>query len=315
MAKETNVAVVGAGVIGLTTAVFAQERGYKVTIFTEMDVLQTTSAKAGASFKPHEVVFDDMAQRMMQQSWSHFERLGRDHPESGVRKHTHWEASSVERKPTSYLHIMEDFRQFRFPEVPGGYQFGWRYQTFMIEIPDFLPWLKRTFLEGEGQFVVLPSKFTSIQEVEGLNADVVFNCTGLGARELCSDQKLVPIKGQVVLIDPIPNMHWSISADGFYIYPRRNDTVLGGTTEHGVEDDHVENGVIHTLIRANKRILPELTLDSVRKVYAGLRPYREEGIRVEAEERASVRIIHNYGHGGSGITLSWGSAYEAINLI
>jgi D-amino-acid oxidase len=110
-------------------------------------------------------------------------------------------------------------------------------------------------------------------------------------------------------------MDWSISADGFYIYPRANDTALGGTCEYHIDNELVDNVAIHLIIRGNKRILPHLDLDSVRGSYAGLRPYREGGVRLEAEEVGNKKVIHNYGHGGSGITLSWGSAKLALDLI
>ncbi len=273
--------------------------------------------KAAASFKPHEVVYDSRVHKMTQLSWEHFERLVRS-PESakaGIRKHIHWEAASLPKSPAGYLSVMDDFQTHERPNVPGGYSYGWRYRTFFIDTPIYIPWLERRFKEAGGQVIELSQRFSDLDELRDLPADVVFNCTGLGARELAKDSQVKSLKGQIVLIDRIPEMDWSISADGFYVYPRSNNTVLGGTVEPEVENEEVENGAIHLILRGNKRILPNLSIGDVRGFYAGLRPFREGSVRVEAEEIDNQKIIHNYGHGGSGITLSWGSAQQALELI
>ncbi len=315
--RERRVAVVGAGVIGLTTALLAQEAGNRVTIYTDKKSLETTSSKAAASFKPHEVAYTDLTQKMVENGWYDFERVEKEEGEkSGVRKHIHWEAASAPKDIAPYLTVMEDFEIHERANVPGGYAYGWKYRTFFIDVPHYLPWLEGRFLANGGELVVLEQKFDNLEQLAKLPVDVIFNCTGLGARWLCDDEKVIPIKGQIVVTDPQPDMDWSISANGFYVYPRRNDTVLGGTTEWHVYDETVENSAIHLLVRGNKPILPHLDLSrSVRRVYAGLRPYREGEIRVEAEEIGDKRIIHHYGHGGSGFTLSWGSAREALKLL
>lgn len=311
-----HVAVLGAGVVGLSTALVAQQRGWTVTLYTDRLPLHTTSVKAAASFKPHAVGYTEQTQRLLEDSWTAFEKvLAQAGAAAGVRKHIHWEASSAPRPRADYLSVMQQVRILERPEVPGGYAFGWKYVSFFIDMPLYLPWLMAQFEKNNGRVVVVEHKFTDLEQLASLPADVVFNCTGLGSRQLCHDLQLIPIKGQVVVVDPQPDMDWSINADGFYVYPRKNETLLGGTTETNVDTETVDSGALHLVISGNKRILPGLELSSVRRAFAGLRPYREGGIRIEAEERNSRRIIHNYGHGGAGVTLSWGSAQAALGCV
>src|ERR1700686_3139673 len=269
IAKKTA-AVIGVGAIGLSTAILALERGYHVTIYSDKPLIETTSMKAAASFKPPMVAYNELTRHMLELSWESFERiLVQDTETAGVRKHIHWEVMSTPREPATYLSVMEAVEVVERPHVPGGYAFGWKYRTFFIDTPIFLPWLLRRFTARGGVLVLLDKPFTSIEQLAALPADVVFNCTGLGARKLCQDTKVNPIKGQAVLIDRQPEMDWSIAADGFYVYPRRHDTVLGGTAEWQVDNEAVDPGAIDLIIRGNKRILPHLNAKAVRHKYAG----------------------------------------------
>ncbi len=306
-------AVVGAGVIGLTTAVVAQEAGFQVTVYTDRPPTHTTSTKAAASVKPTDVPFDERTLRVLAASWEDFARLTATEPAAGVRKHVHWEAASAPIPRPWYLDIMEQVREVQRPDVPGGYAFAWAFETFFVDTPIFLPWLVDRMMAAGGRLRSLA--FRSLDELAALPYDVVFNCTGLGARALCGDEGLTPVRGQIVLVGPQRDMDWSIRHDGFYVYPRRGDTVLGGTNEHGMWDEIAESGTIQTILRASLRILPHLTPADIVGTYAGLRPFRAGGIRIEAEERNGRTIVHNYGHAGAGITLSWGSAREAVGLV
>jgi D-amino-acid oxidase len=116
------------------------------------------------------------------------------------------------------------------------------------------------------------------------------------------------------VVRPQPQLDFSISADGFYVYPRSTDTVVGGTVEPFAESEEPDPPVIAVLLRAARRILPELSDADVLRTLAGLRPYRRDSIRIDAETIGSCRVVHNYGHGGSGVTLSWGSAELAADL-
>ncbi len=311
-----QVAVLGTGVVGLSTALVAQQRGWNVTLYTDRLPLRTTSVKAAASFKPYAVGYDERTQRLLEDSWTAFEKvLVQADAAAGVRKHIHWEASSVPRPRADYLSVMQQVRILERPEVPGGYAFGWHYRTFFIDMPLYLPWLMAQFEKNNGRVVVVERQFTDLEQLACLPADIVFNCSGLGSRQLCHDPRLIPVKGQVAVVASQPDMDWSINADGFSVYPRKTETLLGGTTEHNVDTETVDSGALHLIISGNKRVLPGLELSAVRRAYAGLRPYREGGIRIAAEERSGRRIIHNYGHGGAGVTLSWGSAQAALDRV
>lgn len=311
-----HIGVVGAGVVGLSTAILAQWSGYSVTIYTADLPLETTSAKAGASFKPHEVLYNDLAHEVVTRSWDHFARLESDiGADCGVRRHTHWEASSAPKDEPPYLAVMENATFMERPDVPGGYHYGWKYTTFFIDIPIYLTWLTARFVSAQGRVVFLPKRLESLDDFARLPHQTIFNCTGIGARQICKDLKIFPIKGQIAILPPYPNMDWSISADGFYVYPRRSDTVLGGTVEYHIESESVDSSVLRLMIQGNKRILPSLSESSIVRAYAGLRPYRDAGLRIEVERLEGKEIVHNYGHGGSGVTMSWGSAEVALQSI
>ncbi len=316
-ALKHPVAVVGAGVVGLSTAVLAQQAGHPVTVYSDLPWSATTSTKAAASFKPHKVAYNDLAHRMCHLSWEHFARVVQDHPfaEHGVRLHTHWEAGDADYALPRYAEVVQSFERVEGRGVPGGYPIGWRYETWFIDISVYLPWLAAVFERQGGRLATLSAPLGDLSELAALPAPIIFNCSGLGSRLMCPDPLVVPMKGQVILTGPIPGMDWSISADRFYIYPRRNDTVIGGTAERSVYTDHVDPGVVDLLISGNRRILPDLDQSWIIGSYSGLRPYRDESIRVESEQVDGKLIIHNYGHGGAGVTLSWGSAEMALTLI
>jgi D-amino-acid oxidase len=313
--QAERIGVVGAGVIGLSTAVLAQGRGRGVTLYTDSPPMETTSAKAAASFKPHEVVLNELAHSMLVRAWSYFDQLANDPgTQCGVRLHTHWEASSARLPDKPYLSVVKNVEALEWPKVPGGYAFGLRYTTFFVDMAVYLPWLAAEFARNGGEIVFLPRRFQALDELGRLPHQVIINCTGLGARLLCSDTNVYPIKGQVAIVGAQPDMDWSISADGFYVYPRSTDTVIGGTTEHHVDTETTDRTALSLLVRANRRILPHLSDASILRSAAGLRPFRDQTIRVEAETVGDRRIVHNYGHGGAGITLSWGSAELALDV-
>lgn len=312
-ADGKRLGVLGGGVIGLTTALLAQLRGFRVTIYAEQPSNATTSFRAAASFKPVEVVYDAVTHGMLLLSHEHLCRIVAEYDasESGVWRHIHWEAASVPLEAPAYLTVMEGAEGFVRPEVPGGYAFGWRYRTFFMDASVYIPWLLERFLTRGGE-VKPGTRLESLDRVLELPQELLANCTGLGAKRLFGDEEMQGIKGQVVVVERVAGMDWSISADGFYVYPRLNDMILGGTKEPDVYDERVDPGVPDLLVRGNRRILPQLGQAQVRGTYAGLRPFRRTGIRLEVQDVGGKRIVHNYGHGGAGITLAWGSAEQAL---
>ncbi|HLW17123.1 MAG TPA: FAD-dependent oxidoreductase, partial [Actinomycetota bacterium] len=150
-------------------------------------------------------------------------------------------------------------------------------------------------------------------------ANVVVNCSGLGSRELAADHSMIAVRGQVVRVEQFGLDRYILdeqSPDGItYMYPRSNDVVLGGTRERGNETREPDPDTARAIVDRCARLEPRVAGARILSHAVGLRPGRDE-VRLEAEQPGPGRLlVHDYGHGGSGVTLSWGCAEEVVRLI
>ena len=146
---------------------------------------------------------------------------------------------------------------------------------------------------------------------------LVVNCTGVGARKLVGDHEVYPIRGQVVRvanpgIDRILLQEHG-PRDLTYIIPRFDDVVCGGTVEDNAWDEVIDDAVIDRILADCVALEPALEGAQVMGTGVGLRPGRST-VRLEVDHAYAGPVIHNYGHGGSGYSLSWGCAAEVVAL-
>tara|TARA_B100000945_G_scaffold306733_1_gene294479 strand:- start:2557 stop:3489 length:933 start_codon:yes stop_codon:yes gene_type:complete len=302
--------VVGAGVSGLTSGIRLLESGHEVEIVSDKFSPETVSDVAAAIWYPFLVKPADRADTWGIVTYEVLESLSTEAPEAGVtmRDGREYLRDVVELPP--WKDGIAAFRLLEEGEIPEGYVFGWEFRAPVIEMPLYMPWLKSRFEEAGGKF-----RQRFIEDLSDLNGEVVVNCVGLGARELCDDLEVKPVRGQVIFIDQDPGTgHFDQQPETLtYTIPRSDVTVLGGTAqvgdwELGIRDE--DNDLILEKVQA---IWPDLDRDRIVGGAVGLRPSRTE-VRLEEERIGGVRVIHNYGHGGAGVTLSWGCADEVVSI-
>ena len=249
------VAVIGAGIAGLTTARLVQEAGFPVTLYAAERPEDTTSAVAGGQFHPFSHVRRDQATpewraRYLQALDYAFRRqqllVGDDW---GVRwLTTYVEGDRPEARITATFPPAA--RVVPAAENPFGRPMT-RYATLYTETGRFLRRLLNE-IEADGGRLVL-RRFSGPEEVAALPERLVFNCTGLGARELVGDTTLTPIKGQLAILLPQPEVRYALSTDAGYAFPRPDGIVLGGTYERGVEDATVDPAAIARILERHRR--------------------------------------------------------------
>jgi D-amino-acid oxidase len=210
---------------------------------------------------------------------------------------------------------LSDVELAEFPGVLWGYKLT----TPLANMNIYLPWLLGELAKMECSF-----RYTKLETLGVLqNYDMIINCSGLGARELVDDCNMQGVRGQYIVIEksseaPCFYIGDDENAEGItYVFPRREDVLVGGTEEYGVESMEFEED-ISSLFRRARSVAPWLGSRGafvVRKQVVGIRPYRLGGPRVEADKTNDIPIIHNYGHGGSGFSLSWGCAREVAQLV
>lgn len=233
------VAVIGAGVMGLSTARLAQERGHRVTIHADALPPETTSNIAGGQIHPashyRESRVDDAWRAQyaaaMDFSWRRFQLLVGD--DYGIRWHpTYEQHSGPPRWPLApYYAGLEDLAPAANPFPVGPVQL---YHTMYVETGRYLRQLTDDFLTAGGSFVI--RRFAAPAEIAALPERVVFNCTGLGARALFGDEGLEPVRGQLVVLLPQPEVDYAYSLHNGYMFPRPDGLLLGGTFENGEWD-------------------------------------------------------------------------------
>ena len=176
-------------------------------------------------------------------------------------------------------------------------------------MPTYLPWLLDELAAAGGAFRV-----TSVTDLTAVRADVVVNATGLGARELAGDSALTGVRGQVVRVADPGLAGWTLDEDHpdgmVYVVPRGTDVVCGGTALDGDESTGPDPVEAERILARCRALVPELANAQVIGHAVGVRPARP-AVRLE---RAGD-VVHCYGHGGAGVTLSWGCADDVVRLV
>jgi len=304
-----RVTVVGAGVIGLTTALVLEEHGHEVRVVAASTGAATTSAIAGAVWFPYRAGPPERVALWAARTRSWLEGLVADR-DAGIDVLTGYEITpdgAAPPRPWWAANIDVD----RAPAPVTGAPLAWRFTAPRVEPARFLPWLTARLRA--------PIEHRVVIDLAAEPGEVVVDCTGLAARELAADDRLYPLLGQVVMTEPGQvDRAITVTDDRnpdaiFYMIPRRDELVLGGCSlpwppgAPALVDPEITSRILE-----QARSLG-LVIGAVRTVRAGLRPYRLE-VCLERDV-ATPRVIHNYGHGGAGFTLCRGCAEDVAALV
>jgi D-amino-acid oxidase len=192
----------------------------------------------------------------------------------------------------------------RETSLPPGYASGLTMRTPVIEMPVYLRWLTARVEELGGTVTRMNLSALPTGDV------LVVDASGIGARLLGSDHGVAPVRGQVVLVEQVGLERWWIDAETpTYVVPRSNDVVLGGTALEGEWSRTPDPATAESILARATQIEPRLAGARVLRHKVGLRPGRAS-VRLEREGD----VIHCYGHGGFGVTVSWGCADDVVGL-
>ncbi|KAM4625020.1 D-aspartate oxidase [Polymixia lowei] len=324
--KTVRVVVVGAGVIGLSTAVCIAESlpFCSVTVLADSFSPETTSdGAAGILFSAQ---FPDIPlerqKRWFKDTFDHLLAIAQSQhsPEAGVLLSSGlqiFKEVPANKKPfwsdfVLGFRLMTDRELKRFPE----HKFGQAFTTIKCECSSYLPWLEKRLRKAGGQ--VEQRKVNNLEEL-CKSYDIIVNCSGLGAKTLAGDSQVYSVRGQVLKVQAPWLQHFIRDGDGkTYIYPGVNSVTIGGTRQEGDWRLDVDKGDTEGILARCTKLEPSLSQAKVLDEWVGLRPSRKNP-RVEREavllQGRRVPVVHNYGHGGWGVTLSWGTALDALGMV
>ncbi|KAF0309163.1 D-aspartate oxidase [Amphibalanus amphitrite] len=322
MPEPLSVCVLGAGVVGLHVAVRLQKDfpAARVTVIAAGQGAQTTSIGAAGIFYPgtFNTVIPNMKQEIFAESYRYYSELLRSDEAASAglcelsgyyfTRHGPGHASNelLQRLCPDYRLATE--RELRL--CPGGWTDGVFCTTLLADDTYQLGWLTKRFRDAGG--VVIPCAVKSFNDVS--EYDIVVNCTGIGARALTGDQRLVPLRGQVFQVKAPWIKTYYFGEDETYIIPGVNHVTLGGsrTLSANTQVDEEESKAIWE--RCIKMV-PSLKGAEIVRQWVGLRPYRDP-VRIEKERLdTGVTVIHCYGHGSCGVMTAPGSAAQVSRLV
>ncbi|KAK0445203.1 hypothetical protein EV421DRAFT_1902654 [Armillaria borealis] len=339
--SEKEIVVIGAGVIGLTTALRIQETGkYHVAIIAETLpsdplTIRYTSQWAGAIHSGSSQAYVDEAHPKQSEIDNESFKIMWDLSASGseaercFKRFTKKSYYGESRSKPHLLESMPDFRYMDPGELPEGFVEGVSFSTFSIDVPIYLNYLLSRFLAHGGAIVRGQVQHVS-QVMEGgvgpftgaknsYKPAAVVACVGLGARFLVGveDKDVIAIRGQTILL----KAPW-VDESGM--------SSLGGTF---VKDDwyplarpETSKEILERVLKIYPKIAPpevravrEARVEDIEPIIiedrCGLRPGRKQGIRIDVDLSGTVPLVLNYGHGGYGFMSSWGSATLALGLL
>jgi D-amino-acid oxidase len=317
-----KVAIIGAGVSGLTCGVLFAEHGYATRIFAETIGQDTTSAAAGAIWYPYDVEPMKTAIAWALDSYNVLIDLSRK-TGTGVsiielRTFCRVGEITIPNWATPLGARSLDPAAISTASGESGFFSATFCSGFSLKVPlmdttIYLDYLAQRFIAAGG--VITPN--VRLQRLEDIASEfaIVINCAGIGARRLVSDHDLEPHRGQVVIV-PKLELRCAVVCDDtplMYAIPRKTDCLFGGTndlSDNLQPDPATTESILNECCAVLKIDQPRILAERV-----GLRPFRRSGVRLQADRLQDGRTtIHNYGHGGAGFTLSWGCAREVLKL-
>ena len=311
-----HIAVLGAGISGLTSAFVLAQAGHRVTVISADTVARTTSHLAAAVWFP---TASGPAEAVARWSATTFDRLASEAAATvpGVVMRQSMSLYREDPGAPSWATAVDELRAARPDELPPGYSHGLRYVVPLVEMPIYLPWLLARVTDAGA--AVVSERVESLSELEVFKPDVIVNAAGLAAGALVGDASTYPVRGQIVRVAN-PGLTLSVRDEGHpggraYVHPRTTDCILGGTLDVGEWDTSPDLGKTEAILARCADIVPELANARPLETIVGLRPGRPE-VRLELDTSLlSLPVVHNYGHGGSGITIGWGCAENVLAIV
>ena len=312
-ATVRTVIVLGAGVCGLTTATVLAETGHAVQVLAASLPPDTTSNVAAAFWYPYRTLPSERSVQRAVASYQAFAELC-SVPAAGVSMRRAFDFARPPLPRPWWADAVRGLAAVPPKDAPPGFGHGWCFDAPVIDTRSYLPYLMQRLRDAGGAVEI--HHVESLDDLRGTEA--VINCCGLGARTLCDDPALHPIRGQLVHVENPGLEHVLLDEhDGggiAYAVPRGDHIVLGGTAIEHDDDLRVRASEADAIVERCAELDPRLRNATRRAVVVGLRPGRYD-VRLEREPAADRVIIHNYGHGGAGVTLSWGCAHEVLRLL
>jgi D-amino-acid oxidase len=310
-----EVIVIGAGVSGLSTGILLLQAGHSVAIWAKDLPPNTTSNQAAALWFPYLAKPPERIDPWAKYSLEFFKQRLVPDPASGCALTTvrdvydkpvdrPWWAAAVDRYSTIDPAIL-----------PAGYVSGFEVESVVIDTSVYMDYLLDWFKRLGGTLI---QKAISDLDEAAAASSLIVNCAGLGSRELLGDDSVYPVRGQTIKVRPNGVRITTLDDEGpnalAYIIPRSQDIVLGGTAQANDWDTSVRAADRADILRKAVNLDASFAQVEILSEGVGLRPARPT-VRLEAEQYENATVIHNYGHGGAGFTLSWGCAREVLELL
>ncbi|XP_077291492.1 D-amino acid oxidase 2 [Arctopsyche grandis] len=323
-----KVLIIGAGVSGLGSAIRIKEKfpDFKVTIATKDITPNTTGDGSAGLWGPFILgsTPDDKVVQWSRETHDFFLYLWRE----GLAGSCLIPCLRVDKTKNplpSWKHVVFGFKELNEVELEvwksiysmDDIQSAFSFVTFTCEPKHLLKYLMDRFYKLGGKIVQREIK--SIDNLSDEDYDIIINCSGLGAKYIVPDPKVIPVRGQVARVKApwIYHVLLDESDDGNYIIPNTDTVVLGGTHQENDFNTNICKEDSKFIRQGCEHIVPGLKNIETLFEWVGLRPGRDS-VRLESgsmRNNKSKLIIHNYGHGGSGVTLFWGCAREVVDIL